>query len=86
MQKDLFERIASFLLGASWAIALFGALFTFKISLSFGLSFALFTTLLFILLSFVCMLLLDALIVHKEGLREAKKQTKLLEELLSQGK
>jgi predicted membrane channel-forming protein YqfA (hemolysin III family) len=86
MQKDLFERIASFLLGASWAITLFGALFTFKISLSFGLSFALFMTLIFILVSLMGMLLLDALLVHKENLRESKKQTKLLEELLSQGK
>jgi len=82
MQKDLFERITSFLLGASWAITLFGALLTFKISISFGLSFSLFSTLLYILLSLFFMLLLDALLVHKERLREAKKQTKLLEELL----
>ncbi|MEO1938114.1 MAG: hypothetical protein ABGW85_05685 [Sulfurimonas sp.] len=86
MQKDLFERITSFLLGASWAITLFGALLTFKISLAFGLSFSLFLTLLYILLSLFFMLLLDALLVHKERLREAKKQTRLLEELLSQGK
>jgi len=86
MQKDLFERITSFLLGASWAITLFGALLTFKLSISFGLSFSLFSTLLYILLSLFFMLLLDALLVHKERLREVKKQTKLLEELLSQGK
>jgi len=86
MQKDLFERIASFLLGASWAITLFGALLTFKIFISFGLLFSLFLTLLYILLSLFFMLLLDALLVHKERLREAKKQTRLLEELLSQGK
>ena len=82
MQKDLFERITSFLLGASWAIMLFGALLTFKITLFFGLYIALFITLLFILVSLFLILVLDALLVNKERLRETQKQTKLLEELL----
>jgi uncharacterized membrane protein (DUF106 family) len=86
MQKDLFERVTSFLLGASWAVMLVGALYIFKVTLSFGLFFSFFIVVLFILCGLLFILILDALIVNKERLREAKKQTKLLEEILSQGK
>jgi len=82
MQKDSYERIVSFLQGASWALVLFGAFFTFKFSISFGLPFALFFTILYILFSLFALLLLDAFAVNKQRLREAKKQTELLEKLL----
>jgi len=81
MQKDIYERIISFLLGASWAIVVFGALITFKISIVFGLALALFITLLFIILSLFLILALDAFLVNKQRLYEAKKQTKLLEKI-----
>ena len=81
MQKDLYERIISFLLGASWAIVIFGALVTFKITAVFGFSLALFSTLLFIILSLFMILALDAFLVNKQRLQEAKKQTKILEKL-----
>ncbi len=84
MQKDIYERIISFLQGASWAIVLFGALFTFQFSILFGLSFALFLTLLYIIVSLFLILLLDALSINKQRLVEAKKQTKILEKLYSQ--
>ena len=84
MQKDIYERIISFLQGASWAIVLFGALFTFQFSIIFGFSFALFLTILYIITALFLLLLLDAFHINKQRLEEAKKQTKLLEKLSSQ--
>ena len=79
MQKDKFDRIISFLLGASWAIALFGALITFKFFIFLGFSLALFLTIIFVVMSMFMILALDAFAVNREKLIEAKKQTKLLE-------
>jgi predicted RND superfamily exporter protein len=81
MQKDIYERIISFLLGASWAIVIFGALFTFKTFIVFGIAIALFSTLLFIIISLFLILLLDSFEVNKRRLHEAKKQTELLEKI-----
>jgi hypothetical protein len=81
MQKDIYERIISFLLGASWAIVLFGALITFKLFISLSLVLAIFSTLLYIVVSLFTVLALDAFMVNKERLKEAKKQTKLLEKI-----
>ncbi|MDD2789442.1 MAG: hypothetical protein PHU40_02125 [Sulfurimonas sp.] len=81
MQKDMFEKIIHFLLGASWAIVLFGALITFKIFFVLGFGLAFFITILYIILSLFLILALDAFSVNKERLEEAKKQTKLLEKL-----
>jgi hypothetical protein len=81
MQKDIYFKIIGFLQGASWAIVLIGAFFTFKFTISFGLSFCLFSTILYLIFSLLLILLLDAFSVHKEKLEELKKQTKLLEKL-----
>ncbi|QOP46009.1 hypothetical protein [Sulfurimonas paralvinellae] len=81
MQKDVYERIISFLLGASWAIVLFGALITFKLFISLGLALAIFLTLLYIMISLFLILALDAFLVNKKRLQEAIKQTKLLEKI-----
>jgi len=81
MQKDIYERIISFLLGASWGIILFGAYLTFKITFVFGLALAFFSTLFFIFLSLFLVLLLDSFSVNRERLKEAKKQSELLEEI-----
>lgn len=78
MQKEIYERIISFLLGASWGIVLFGAYLTFKTSVTFGLTFALFSTLVFIFLALFLVLLLDAFAINRARLEEAKKQTELL--------
>ena len=83
MQKDIFDRTISFLLGASWAIVLFGALLTFKISLTFGLGLSIFLTIFYILISLFMILALDAFAVNREKLVEMKKQTKLLEKIYS---
>jgi len=81
MQKDIYDRIISFLLGASWGIILFGAYLTFKISISFGLTFALFSTLLFIVFGLFLLLMLDSFSINRLRLDEAKKQTALLEKI-----
>ncbi|MDD5399994.1 MAG: hypothetical protein PHQ93_02265 [Sulfurimonas sp.] len=83
MQKDRFERIISFLLGASWAIVVFGALITFQLFFFLGLSLALFITIIFIVISFFLILALDAFRVNREKLYESKKQTELLEKIYS---
>ena len=83
MQKDLYEKIIGFLLGASWAIVLFGALITFKIFIVYSLVFAIVSTLFYIIFSLFFVLMLDSFLVNKERLKEAKKQTKLLEKIYS---
>jgi len=85
VQKDIFDRIISFLLGASWAIVLFGALITFKIFIVLGIGLALFITIFFIIVSLLIILALDAFMINKERLSEAKKQTELLEKIYTQG-
>jgi len=81
MQKDSFDKILNFLLGASWAIVLFGALITFKIFSSFGLFFSIFITFFYIFITLFLILLLDSFKINRQRLEEAKKQTKLLEKL-----
>lgn len=83
MQKEKFDRIISFLLGASWAIVLFGTLITFKIFSFLGFSLALFITIIFVVISLFLILALDAFSVNRQRLEEAKKQTQLLEKIYS---
>ena len=84
MQKDKFDRIIGFLLGASWAIVIFGAFITFNLLSFLGFSLALFITVIFIVVSFFMILTLDAFSINRKRFEEAKKHTKLLEEILSQ--
>ncbi len=81
MQKDIYEKIIGFLLGASWAVVLFGALLTFKIFINFGIVVAIFSTVTFIFISLFLILAIDAFLVNKQRLQEAKKQTKILEKI-----
>ena len=81
MQETSFHRIVSFLLGASWAVVLFGALITFKSFLFMGLFTAIFLSLCFIFFSLFMVLALDAFVINRQRLQESKKQTELLEEL-----
>ena len=84
MQKDKFDRIISFLLGASWAIVIFGALITFKLFLFLGFSLSLFITVVFIVIAFFMILALDSFAINRQRLDEARKQTELLEKIYSQ--
>lgn len=81
MQKEKFDRIISFLLGASWAILIFGALIIFQLFSFLGVSLALFITITFVVISLFLILALDAFAVNRQKLEEAKKQTELLEKI-----
>jgi len=83
MQKDIYDKVISFLLGASWGIIFFVAYLTFKVSISLGLTLAIFLTILFIITSLFLVLLLDAFAINRQRLEESKKQTKLLEKIYS---
>lgn len=83
MQKERFDRIVSFLLGASWAITIFGALIVFQLFSFLGFALSLFITVTFVVLSLFLILLLDAFTVNREKLYEAKKQSELLEKIHS---
>ncbi|MBU0721277.1 hypothetical protein KJ877_08040 [bacterium] len=83
MQKDIFDRILSFLLGASWAFVLFGALITFKTFMVLGFILSFFITMAFVIVSLFMILALDAFSINRQRLVEAKKQTKLLEKIYS---
>ena len=82
MQKDKFDRITSFLLGASWAIVLFGALITFRSFMFLGIPTTIFLTLIYIFTTLFMVLALDSFVINRQRLDEAKKQTKLLEEMV----
>ncbi|HUH42777.1 MAG TPA: hypothetical protein VLZ29_06655 [Sulfurimonas sp.] len=83
MQKERFDRIVSFLLGASWAIVIFGALITFQIFSFLSFSLALFVTITFIIISLFLILALDAFAINREKYYEMKKQSELLDKILS---
>ena len=81
MQESLFNRILSFLHGASIAFVLLGTFATFTFFLSFGLSQALSVSFVFIFLSLVVLLLIDSLKIKREVLDEQKKQTEILQRI-----
>jgi uncharacterized membrane protein len=83
MQKDSFDRILSFLLGASWAILFFGALILFRTLFPLGLALAIISTIFFIFIVLVFILLLDAFAINRQRLAEAKKQTEILQKIYS---
>ena len=82
MQKDIFDKIINFLLGASWAFVIVGALLTFKVFFTLGVGLSLFLTILFIFLSLFVVILIDSFVVNRQKLYEIQKQTKLLEDLV----
>ena len=83
MQKDMFDRIISFLQGASWALALFGAFIIFKTFIFLGFSFSLFLTIFYLFFILMLILALDSFSINRKRLEEAKKQTELLEKINS---
>jgi hypothetical protein len=83
MKQDSFDRVLNFLLGASWAFIILGALLTFKFFAIFGTSSGIFASFVYIFFSLFFVLLLDAFIVNRKKLQETKKQTKLLEKIAS---
>lgn len=83
MQKERFHKIVSFLLGASWAIVIFGAIIVFQLFSFLGFALSLFISVTFVVISLFLILLLDFFIISRERLYESQKQTKLLEDIYS---
>jgi fatty acid desaturase len=81
MHRTFAETIVGFLLGAAWALVLFGALFFFWSFLPFGLFIALVAGLVGSLFGLLCVVLLEVASVQFEKAREMKRQTRLLEEI-----
>ena len=81
MQDSLFNKILSFLHGASIAFVILGTFATFIFFLSFGLPFALSLSFVFVFLSLVVILWIDSLRFKRNSYDELKKQTEILERL-----
>lgn len=80
-QQTRFEKLLSFLQGASWALALAGGFYTFLLFLPFGFIIASIVAL-FIFLSGCCFAILCVMAqMQSDKLEELKKQTQLLEKL-----
>ncbi len=82
MKHDAFTRLLHLLLGASWAFVLLGAWITFKTFIVFSFSTAVFVTFIYIFFALFVILALDSFATNKERLKEAKKQTEILEKIL----
>ncbi len=78
--------LINFLLGASWAFALLGASTLFFLFLNVSIFYALFGSFLGALPGLFFVLLIEYFLMRQEKLTELKKHTKLLEELVSQGR
>ncbi len=78
--------LINFLLGASWAFALLGASALFFIFINVGIFYAIFASFLGSLPGLFFVLLIEYFLMREEKLNELKKQTKLLEELVSQNR
>lgn len=81
MQEFIFNKILSFLHGASIAFILLGTFITFTYFLPFGLPQALSISFVFIFVSLVIVLWIDSFSVKRVTLNEMKKQTQILEKI-----
>ncbi len=81
MKKTSFERLSSFLLGASWAFVLAGSALVFHSFAIFGFVSAVLATFVYVFFALFLVLALDAFVVNRQRLEEAKKQTKLLRDI-----
>ena len=79
MQKSTFDKIVSFLHGASIAFVILGTFITFKIFLFLGVIDAITVSFVFVFISLVILLFIDSFRVNRLRLDEVKKQTQILE-------
>ncbi len=84
MQKTTFDRIYSFLHGASLAFVIVGTFITFRVFLFLGVLNALLVSFIFLFISLVVTLLIDSFRVNRLRLDEVKKQTQILEKIQMQ--
>ncbi len=82
-QRLRFEKLLSLVQGACWALALVGSLYTFLLFLPFGFILALIIGFIVFLIGFFFVVVCEITYIQLEKLQETKKQTSLLEQLLS---
>jgi hypothetical protein len=75
--------IINFLLGAAWAFVLIGAITSFFSTQHVGFFFSLVSFVVGMVPGLLLVIIVEYIIVHFNKYEEMKKQTKLLEELLS---
>jgi hypothetical protein len=83
LSSPLLSLLINFLLGASWAFALIGASTIFFSFLNIGIIYALFGSFFGSLPGLFMVLLIEYFLMREEKLRELKRQTELLEELVA---
>ncbi|CAA6798416.1 MAG: Unknown protein [uncultured Sulfurovum sp.] len=83
LSSPLLSFLVNFLLGASWAFAFAGATIFFYLFLEVNLMYAIFAAFLGMLPGAFFILFIEYFLMKHEKLIELKKQTKLLEELVS---
>jgi predicted membrane protein len=83
LPSPLLSLLVNFLLGASWAFAFLGATSLFSLFLSMGIVYAFLGALVGLIPGLFLVLLIEYVFMKQELLNEAKKQTKLLEELVN---
>jgi hypothetical protein len=80
------SRLTNFLLGAAWAIALIGAVTTFKsFFIDHNFIIAILSAMIGSIPGLLIVIFLEHLFIKSEKLEELKKQTKLLEQLVQNG-
>ena len=84
LSSPLLSLLVNFLLGASWAFALIGASILFFSLLNVGFIYAFIGAFLGALPALFMVLLIEYFLMREEKLKELRKQTKLLEELVAQ--
>ncbi len=82
LPSTVLSFLINFLLGASWAFALIGASALFFYFLPAGLFYALLGAFFGALPALFMVLLLEYFLMREEKLKELKKQTQLLEQLV----
>ena len=83
LSTPLLSLLVNFLLGASWAFAFVGASTLFFLLLNVGIFYSLIGSFLGALPGLFMVLLIEYFLMRQEKLDELKKQTKLLEILVS---
>lgn len=84
LRRSILGILANFLLGVAWAFVLIGAFYTFFSFYRVGLLDAVLMTFLGALPGLFFVVVLEYMIAGLERLEESRKQTRLLEKLVSQ--
>ncbi len=84
LQNRSLGFVVNFLLGVAWALVFIGAASSFLSFYQISLFFAIVSAFVGVLPGLIAVLLLEYFITNKEKYSELKKQTKLLEQILTE--